>query len=76
MNARKRNQIAERKQLERERKRRGDIVVRVVVSRQARDVLTDARWIGQWDEDDKNAVQQAVQILIDNLAPVTRDTLA
>lgn len=70
---RKRRQ-RERKQLERERILRGEMVVQVVVRRTVRDVLTACRWIGEWDEDNKAVVQEAVQILVDGIQPVTRDT--
>lgn len=64
---------AERKRRERERKKRGEIAVRLFVSRQTRDVLTEARWIGEWDEDNREAVENALQMLVDGISPVTRD---
>ena len=72
-----RKKARERKRRERERKRRererDEFGVWIVVSRKSRDVLVDARWLGEWDEDDREAVREAVQKLIDGIAPVTRD---
>lgn len=64
---------ADRQRRRRDRKRAGEIAVTVVVSRRARDVLADARWIAEWDEEDRDAVREAVQRLLDGLQPVTRD---
>lgn len=57
---------------DRERKLRDEIEVRIVVSRQVRDVLTDAKWLAEWSEDDPRSVQEAVQNYVDG-AHVTRD---
>lgn len=58
---------SERQRRRRARKRDGEIVVRLTVKRQTRDVLTEARWLGDWDEDDPDALRRALQMLIDNL---------
>lgn len=64
---------AERQRRRRERERNGDILVTVVVRRASREVLEDCRWIREWDADDRNAVQEAVQRLLDGIQPVTRN---
>lgn len=64
---------AERNALARKRKRNGDVVVPIVVSRKSRGVLVDCRWLGEWDEDNREAIRHAVQVMVDNLEPVTRN---
>lgn len=64
---------AERQRRYRENRRRGAMSVTLVVGRPTRDVLVEARWVREWDEDDREAVQRALQMLVDNLCPVTRD---
>jgi hypothetical protein len=51
------------------------MVVTVAISRQARDALVDAHWLGEWDEDNRKAVSDAVQRLVDGIQPVTRDPM-
>jgi hypothetical protein len=51
----------------RQRKKDGAVPIRVLVSPEARDVLVDARWLPEWSETDKDAVQEAVQRLIDGI---------
>lgn len=69
----RRKAAADRQRRRRARKQAGEIVVEVLVSRRARDVLVDARWLGTWDEDEPEAIREAVQRLIDGLQTVTRD---
>jgi hypothetical protein len=65
---------AERQRRRRQRQRAGDMVVReIIVSRQSREVLNEARWLRDWDDDDPDALRRAVQALVDGLRPVTRD---
>lgn len=63
---------AERQRRKRERERDGTIVVSVEVPRRSRDVLVEARWLPEWNEDDKAAVAEAVQILVNGLQPASR----
>lgn len=63
---------AERQRRKRERQRDGTIVVSVEVPRRSRDVLVEARWLPEWSEDDKAAVAEAMQILVNGLQPVSR----
>lgn len=51
----------------RERQRKGSLVVKIEVQPAARQVLSEARWIGEWDEDDPKAVGEALQRLVDGL---------
>lgn len=61
---------AERQRQWRKRHKRHEMVVSVVVSRNTRDVLSECGWIGEWDEDNRKVVQEAVQRLIDEAQPV------
>jgi hypothetical protein len=66
---------AERQRLYRKRKREEKMVVKITVSREVREVLCEARWLGQWDEDDKKEVQALLQMMVDNMRPaVTRNS--
>lgn len=58
---------AQRKRDERRRKREGIILVEVEVKPHSRDVFAEARWLREWDENDPQAVQAAVQRLINEM---------
>ena len=64
---------SERQKRRRARKRDGEIVVRLTVSRRTREVLTDARWLREWDDDDPDALRKALQMLVDNLHVEARE---
>lgn len=58
---------AERQRRLRARRRSGAMRITIDVSPAARAVLSDARWIGEWDEDDRAAVTAALQRLVDGI---------
>ncbi|MCG6115224.1 MAG: hypothetical protein MEQ84_08495 [Mesorhizobium sp.] len=66
---------AERKRAERDRKRRGEILVRLSIPRPTRELLIEAGRLGEWSEDDPQAVASAIQELLEEMehARVTRD---
>ena len=55
---------AERQRERRRRQRQGVMLITVEVPARAREVLLDAQWLQQWDEDDPASVRAAVQRLI------------
>lgn len=68
---------AERQSLRRQRKKAGQMVVKIVVSPAIRDVLADVRWLPEWDVENREEVQRVLQIMVDNMRPrVTRDAFA
>lgn len=64
---------AKRQREKREREREGRIGVTIFVSRETRDTLVETRWLPEWSEDDRQAVAQVLQVMVDNLRAVTRD---
>lgn len=58
---------AERQRERRRRKRDGAMLVTVEVRPAARAVLSDARWLGEWDEDNPEAVREVLQKLVDGM---------
>lgn len=59
---------AERQRERRRRQRQGAIMVTIEVKPRSREVLAEAQWVKQWDEDSPAAVTAAVQHLVDNLS--------
>lgn len=57
----------------RQRDRVGTLRFLINVPMEARAVLVEARWLQQWDEDDPDAVRDAVQRLLDNLRVDRKD---
>lgn len=50
------------------RRKRGDVMrVTIDVPPAARAVFSEARWYGEWDEDDPTAVAEALQRMVDGL---------
>jgi hypothetical protein len=58
---------AERQRRYRRRKRRDVMRITVDVPPAARAVFSEARWFGEWSEDDQSAVTEALQRLVDGL---------
>ena len=58
---------AERSKRGRQRRKKGEMCVMLVISRDVRDILCEARWLREWDEDDRKEVQAVLQVMVDNL---------
>lgn len=63
---------AERKRLERERKRRGDVVIPpLAVPAVTIETLIDGGWLRAWDADNPAAVAKAIEAMLGALTNVT-----
>lgn len=69
---RRREAAAERDRRRRERRRNRCFVVPVEVSEDQVDVLVERRRLGEWDDRDRAAIGQAVEVLIADYCDATR----